>query len=76
MIERKKSEMIRDREPIPDKVRMFVWQRDKGCCIKCGSQEKLEFDHIIPISQGGSNTARNIQILCEKCNRSKGANIY
>lgn len=63
------------REPIPAKVRMFVWQRDKGRCVKCGSQEKLEFDHIIPVSMGGSSTARNIQLLCESCNRSKGANI-
>ncbi len=64
-----------ERQPIPDDVKMFVWQRDGGHCAKCGSQEKLEYDHIIPVSKGGSNTARNIQLLCEKCNRSKGANI-
>ncbi len=63
------------REPIPDSVRLFVWQRDQGCCVKCGSQERLEFDHIIPIVAGGSNTDRNIQLLCESCNRSKGATI-
>lgn len=63
------------REPIPDDVRLYVWQRDGGKCAKCGSQERLEYDHFIPISQGGSNTARNIQLLCEKCNRSKGGSI-
>jgi len=63
------------REPIPESVRLFVWQRDKGHCVKCGSQQRLEFDHIIPISSGGSNTERNIQLLCETCNRSKGATI-
>jgi len=65
----------KERQPIPDDVKMFVWQRDGGRCVKCGSQENLEYDHIIPISKGGSNTARNIQLLCEKCNRTKGANI-
>lgn len=60
-----------DRKPIPDEVKEFVWRRDQGKCVKCGSQEDLEFDHIIPVSKGGSNTARNIQILCEKCNREK-----
>lgn len=63
------------REPIPDDVKMFVWQRDGGRCVKCGSQEKLEFDHIIPLSKGGNNTARNIQLLCEKCNRQKGNSL-
>ena len=63
------------REPIPEEVQHEVWRRDSGKCVKCGSQEKLEFDHIIPVSKGGSNTARNIQILCEKCNREKSDNI-
>lgn len=59
------------REIIPDDVKIFVWRRDKGKCVKCGSKERLEYDHIIPIAKGGSNTARNIQILCESCNREK-----
>ena len=63
------------RPPIPKDVQMFVWQRDGGHCVQCGSNENLEFDHIIPVSMGGSSTARNIQLLCESCNRSKGADI-
>lgn len=63
------------RERIPDAVRIFVWQRDLGKCVKCGVSEKLEFDHIIPYSKGGSDTERNIQLLCENCNRSKGATL-
>ncbi len=63
------------REYIPESVRVFVWRRDGGRCVKCGSQTKLEYDHIIPVSRGGSNTARNIQLLCEKCNREKGASV-
>jgi len=63
------------RESIPDSVRLFVWQRDRGQCIKCGSRERLEFDHIIPVASGGSSTERNVQLLCEPCNRSKGASV-
>jgi len=63
------------REPIPENVRLFVWRRDKGQCVRCGSRERLEFDHIIPVIAGGSNTERNIQLLCESCNRSKGATV-
>jgi len=60
---------------IPKTVKFEVWRRDQGKCVECGSNERLEFDHIIPVSKGGSNTARNIQLLCENCNRSKGAEI-
>lgn len=63
------------RERISEDVKIFVWRRDQGRCVKCGSQEKLEFDHIIPVSKGGSSTSRNVQLLCEPCNRSKSNNI-
>ncbi len=56
---------------IPKTVQREVWRRDGGRCVECGSQERLEYDHIIPFSKGGSNTVRNIQLLCEKCNRNK-----
>lgn len=63
------------REQIPDDVKIFVWKRDGGKCVKCGQSENLEYDHIIPFSKGGSNTARNLQILCETCNRSKADSL-
>ena len=63
------------RRSISDETKVFVWRRDAGKCAKCGSNENLEYDHIIPWSQGGSNTARNLQLLCEACNRSKGGNL-
>jgi len=60
---------------IPQDVKDAVWRRDEGKCVECGSNEDLEFDHIIPHSRGGANTYRNIQLLCEKCNRQKSAKI-
>jgi hypothetical protein len=60
---------------IPPEVKIYVWQRDQGKCVECGSKEKLEYDHIIPISKGGSNTKRNVQLLCQPCNRKKAAAI-
>lgn len=63
------------RQPIPESVRIAVWRRDGGKCTKCGSRENLEYDHIIPISKGGGNSVRNIELLCEKCNRSKSNKI-
>ena len=63
------------RERIPDDVRAFVWERDEGRCTKCGAQEELQFDHIIPVAKGGGNAIDNIQILCGNCNRQKSDHI-
>jgi len=57
---------------IPTAVKLEVWKRDKGRCVKCGSQDNLHFDHIIPYSKGGSSlVAENIQILCARHNLIK-----
>ena len=69
------AETSTSRELISDDVKVFVWNRDGGKCVKCGSQENLEFDHIIPFARGGSSTARNLQLLCETCNRSKSDSL-
>jgi len=69
------DEKTQQNRHIPKSVKMSVWQRDGGRCVECGSKELLEYDHIIPFSKGGSNTERNIQLLCEKCNRKKSATI-
>lgn len=61
---------------IPTDVKKEVWKRDKGCCVICGNNINLHFDHIIPFSKGGSSiTAKNIQLLCAKCNLSKNSKI-
>ena len=65
----------RIRKGIPQDVKDKVWNRDGGKCVQCGSNENIEFDHIIPHSKGGADTYRNLQILCAPCNRSKSNKI-
>ncbi len=52
-----------------------VWSRDGGARVKCGSSQKLKFDHIISCSKGGADSVENLQIFCRTCNRSKGPRI-
>jgi HNH endonuclease len=58
---------------IPQDVKIAVSARDGGRCRQCGSTQELHYDHVIPWSQGGTNTVANIQLLCGPCNRRKGA---
>ena len=52
-------------------VKNIVWTRDGGQCVECGATDYLEYDHIIPFSKGGSNSEKNIQLLCRRCNLNK-----
>ena len=57
---------------IPTHVKVEVWARDKGKCVLCGSTDNLHYDHDLPFSKGGTSlTAKNVRILCMKCNLHK-----
>ena len=61
---------------IPTAVKVAVYARDNGKCVKCGSTKNLHYDHILPFSKGGSSTTPdNIQLLCAKCNLKKHDHI-
>jgi 5-methylcytosine-specific restriction endonuclease McrA len=45
------------------------WQRN---CAYCHAREvRLEIDHIVPKSRGGSNRASNLTLACHACNQRK-----
>jgi len=64
-----------DTVPIPDSLRYRVLKESDGRCALCGATKKeamLDVDHIIPRSKEGKTEYSNLQVLCAKCNRSKG----
>lgn len=63
------------RDRIPEDVKLLVWARDGGTCVRCGAKQDLHFDHIIPVAKGGGNSSENIQILCKTCNLQKSDKI-
>ena len=62
------------RRPISTPLRHEALKRDNYKCKECGATKEiaqLEVDHIIPVSQGGTDELQNLQTLCLICNRSK-----
>lgn len=48
-----------------------ICEQDRRRCVRCGVGERLEYDHIVPIAEGGTGDAANGQLLCHKCHRLK-----
>jgi len=58
-----------------EKIRKII-ERDK-VCVYCGSNIKLELDHLIPLKLGGNSLYNNFVLSCKKCNCSKsGRDVF
>lgn len=63
------------------RLRGHIKHRDNYTCLKCGVSVAaephllLEVDHIMPVSKGGLSVPENLQTLCWRCNRRKGAKV-
>lgn len=76
-----KNSIAGQRALMTSMLREKIKNRDNFTCKICSlsiAEEKnllLEIDHIIPLAKGGITSEENLQTLCWKCNRSKGAKI-
>lgn len=54
-------------------MREYLLEKFKRQCIYCGAKDtRLEIEHLIPRSKGGSNRVSNLGIACHSCNQKKG----
>ncbi|MEM7111900.1 MAG: HNH endonuclease signature motif containing protein [Chloroflexota bacterium] len=52
-----------------NKNRKKALKRAKYRCEKCKSQMSLEVHHKKPVSKGGKDNLRNLQVLCQSCHK-------
>ncbi len=53
------------------KLRKFLMEKYNNRCNYCGSIEKLEVEHILSKSKGGTDSIKNLTLSCRKCNELK-----
>jgi len=73
-----------ERSILPRPIRAQILKRDGHSCVYCGRAEGeytppevstagvLHIDHVIPLSQGGSDDPQNLVTACSVCNMFKG----
>lgn len=64
------------RKSITQTVRFEIFKRDGFRCVYCGSnpiQAALRVDHVVPVSEGGTNSPTNLVAACFDCNSGKSA---
>lgn len=59
------------------RTRMQILQRDNYLCQECLKAGRYvtatDVDHIVPLAQGGTDRADNLQSLCHDCHKAKTA---
>ena len=56
-------------------LKAYLLEKFNHTCVYCSGKsgdKKLEIDHVIPRSKGGTNTLSNLVISCRTCNQQKG----
>jgi hypothetical protein len=71
---RKRAAKLKCQNNFTPKDVLRILHSQKNKCAYCKKRLTVyHIDHINPLIKGGTNEARNIQLLCQSCNCSKGA---
>ena len=69
----------KQKNPKPAGGRFEILRRDNFRCVYCGrgaeDGAKLQVDHVVPSSRGGTDDPGNLRTACKMCNTSKGARV-
>ena len=69
------EEPQRRRKSFSPELKRELFKTQNGKCMYCGRKpgvDLMDVDHKNPVSKGGSDQKRNLQLLCRSCNTRKG----
>ena len=69
-IKNRRTEFSRKR----NQLMLSIIDRDGYVCQNCKTTKNLTVDHILALSNGGTDDLSNLQLLCRPCNSRKCAN--
>lgn len=75
LLSNKTIEKVLSIRAFTDSQKRKKYEEQKGICPICGEHfeiDEMEGDHIIAWKDGGKTDYNNLQMLCKKCNRTKG----
>ena len=55
------------RELTGQKVRRDIEKYCGNVCVNCGTDQNIEYHHIVPVANGGRNVLTNMVALCHEC---------
>ena len=62
------------RKIFSETAKKCLYAHYNGKCAICGKHikyKRMTIDHIVPLSQGGTDDYENLQLACHACNRMK-----
>ncbi len=65
---------------LPSQHREWVREQAKYLCEYCQTNERWQYvrftiDHVVPLSEGGTDALDNLALACFHCNRRKSNNV-
>jgi 5-methylcytosine-specific restriction endonuclease McrA len=58
------------------RLRRFIFQRDRYCCRYCSKAlvpgiDEITIDHVVARARGGTSHPKNLVTACKRCNFTK-----
>ena len=73
---KQKIALKKQMESLEQQQKQMMCQKDLSGIMDVEENYENQYDHIVPLEDGGLNDVSNMQLMCSKCNQEKGIQTY